>query len=210
MTDYPIISRKEAKQQGLKYYFTGIACKNGHISKRIVSDHHCCECNKSISSKYRKTNPEYIITYRDNNIEYYKRKGKEWRETNPDYPITYREANPNYTANYTKNRKTIDPLYKLSCDIRGLICNVMRNGGYKKTTKTATILGCSFEQFKIHIENQFQEGMNWNNHGEWHYDHIYPVSRAIDEEHLIQLNHYTNYQPLWAVDNLRKGNKVSD
>ena len=50
--------------------------------------------------------------------------------------------------------------------------------------------------------------MSWENAGQWHYDHIYPVSLAKDEEELIRLNHYTNFQPLWAEDNLRKGSKI--
>ena len=53
-------------------------------------------------------------------------------------------------------------------------------------------MGCSYENFKQHLENKFAEGMTWNNHGDWHMDHIYPVSRAIDEEHLIKLNHMIN------------------
>jgi hypothetical protein len=50
--------------------------------------------------------------------------------------------------------------------------------------------------------------MSWSNRELWHLDHIYPVSKALNEEHLIQLNHYTNFQPLWAEDNIRKGNKI--
>jgi hypothetical protein len=50
--------------------------------------------------------------------------------------------------------------------------------------------------------------MNWQNHGEWHFDHIYPVSLAKNEEELIKLNHYTNFQPLWKKDNLEKRNKI--
>jgi hypothetical protein len=50
--------------------------------------------------------------------------------------------------------------------------------------------------------------MTWDNHGEWHYDHIYPVSLAENETHLIELNHYTNFQPLWAIDNIQKGCKI--
>ena len=50
--------------------------------------------------------------------------------------------------------------------------------------------------------------MSWSNHGEWHLDHIYPVSLAKDQNHVIELNHYTNFQPLWASDNLSKGNRL--
>jgi hypothetical protein len=51
--------------------------------------------------------------------------------------------------------------------------------------------------------------MDWNNQGQWHLDHIYPVSLATNETHLIKLNHYTNFQPLWAIDNIKKGNKLN-
>ena len=50
--------------------------------------------------------------------------------------------------------------------------------------------------------------MSWNNAGEWHYDHIYPISLAKTQEEIIKLNHYTNFQPLWAKENISKGNRV--
>jgi hypothetical protein len=50
--------------------------------------------------------------------------------------------------------------------------------------------------------------MSLSNHGQWHLDHIYPVSLAKSQEEIIRLNHYTNFQPLWAEDNIVKGNKV--
>lgn len=50
--------------------------------------------------------------------------------------------------------------------------------------------------------------MTLENHGEWHFDHIIPLASAKTEEELIKLNHYTNFQPLWAEDNLKKGFKI--
>jgi hypothetical protein len=50
--------------------------------------------------------------------------------------------------------------------------------------------------------------MNWDNHGEWHIDHKIPLSTAKNEEELYKLNHYTNLQPLWSTDNLKKSNKI--
>jgi hypothetical protein len=54
----------------------------------------------------------------------------------------------------------------------------------------------------------FTEGMCWENQGEWHLDHIIPISSAQTEEEIFKLNHYSNFQPLWAEDNIKKGNKI--
>ena len=116
----------------------------------------------------------------------------------------YRENN----KEYQKNRMQIDTLFKLRCIIRSLISTSIKNKGYTKRSQTYNILGCTYEEFKIHLENQFTKGMSWENQGEWHLDHIYPVSLAKDEEELYKLNHYTNFQPLWAEDNIRKGNNI--
>jgi hypothetical protein len=52
--------------------------------------------------------------------------------------------------------------------------------------------------------------LSWENHGEWHLDHIKPISLAKDESEVIALNHYTNFQPMWAIDNLKKYNKFNE
>jgi hypothetical protein len=72
------------------------------------------------------------------------------------------------------------------------------------------IIGCSPEFLKEYLENQFAEGMSWDNHGQysWHIDHIIPLSSAKTDEEIYKLCHYTNLQPLWAEDNLRKSNKI--
>ena len=68
-------------------------------------------------------------------------------------------------------------------------------------------LGCTSLELKQHLELKFTEGMNWDNYGRWHVDHIKPISLATTEQEAIQLSHYTNLQPLWAEDNLKKSNK---
>jgi hypothetical protein len=79
-----------------------------------------------------------------------------------------------------------------------------------KTNKTFEIVGCTPEFLKEHLEKQFKEGMSWENYGlyGWHIDHIIPLSSSKTEEKIHQLSHYTNLQPLWAEDNLKKGNKI--
>jgi hypothetical protein len=70
------------------------------------------------------------------------------------------------------------------------------------------MLGCDLHTAKAHLEKQFTDGMTWANHGEWHIDHIIPCASAKTEEELIKLFHYENLQPLWAIDNLKKGAKI--
>ena len=113
-----------------------------------------------------------------------------------------------YQKKRSKQKRKTDSLYKMKGNIRSLVYISMKNKGYTKSSRTYKILGCDFETFKKHIERQFTKGMNWNNQGEWHYDHIIPISSAQTEEEVIKLNHYTNFQPLWAKDNFRKSNNI--
>jgi hypothetical protein len=71
-------------------------------------------------------------------------------------------------------------------------------------------LGCSYQDFIIYLEQKFTDGMSWKNYGlyGWHIDHIIPLSSAKNEIDLEKLCHHTNLQPLWAKDNLSKGDKI--
>lgn len=101
-----------------------------------------------------------------------------------------------------------DSLFKLKHNIRGLIRMSFKNLGHNKNSKTFDILGCTSQEFYEHIESQFLEGMSWGNRKLWHIDHIIPISSAKTEEDVVKLNHYTNLRPLWAIDNIRKSNKL--
>src|SRR5690606_1090898 len=90
-----------------------------------------------------------------------------------------------------------------------LITNIVSNKGCTKSSKTEQILGCSFTEFKEHIESQFEDWMTWDNYGlyngeekyGWDIDHITPISSAINENEVVELNHYTNLQPLCSKVN---------
>ena len=113
-----------------------------------------------------------------------------------------------YKNDYDKQRKADDPVYKLSKNLRTRLSNAFRDAGYTKKSKTAKLLGCEWEKLKLHTEQQFTNGMTWENYGEWHIDHVKPLASATNEEEMIKLSHYKNLQPLWAEDNLRKSDKM--
>jgi hypothetical protein len=107
-----------------------------------------------------------------------------------------------------KERMENDPIYNFKIRLRRRIRESIKRRGYTKESKTYDILGIDYMGFRSHIENLFLEGMTWDNYGEWHYDHIIPLCSATTYEEVIKLNHYTNFQPLWAEDNLKKGSKI--
>jgi hypothetical protein len=80
-----------------------------------------------------------------------------------------------------------------------------------KANETARkLLGCPIAHFFLHLENQFSEGMGWHNYGKWHIDHIIPCT-AFDfsiESHIQECFHFSNMQPLWARENIAKGNRI--
>jgi hypothetical protein len=100
-----------------------------------------------------------------------------------------------------------DCLYKTKEGIRALLRMSFKKSGFSVHSKSQEILGCSFEFFKNYIEQRFKKGMTWKNRSEWHFDHIIPVSSAKTEKEIVKLNHYTNFRPLWAKENVAKGNK---
>jgi hypothetical protein len=92
--------------------------------------------------------------------------------------------------------------------LRKKVRNRIRDYFRYKTKTTIEYLGCEIEVLKEHLEKQFVDGMTWENKGDWHFDHIIPLSSAKTEDELYKLCHYTNLQPLWAIDNIKKGKKI--
>ena len=110
------------------------------------------------------------------------------------------------------NKKKTDPIYKLDENTRKIILSAFKRGVNQsnKKAKAEKILGCTINEFLNYIEYKFTEGMTFENHGikGWHLDHIIPTYFAKTEEELLKLNHYTNFQPLWAEDNYKKSNSI--
>ena len=136
------------------------------------------------------------------------RKRKEYYNTD-EYKEIVRQKNKEVRYNRWKRRWNEDELFAMKVRLRNLIRNSFRKQGYKKfDLNTESIVGVTYNYFKEYLESKFLEGMTWENRGEWHIDHIIPLSSAVSKDDLIRLCHYTNLQPLWAIDNIKKGNKI--
>jgi len=130
----------------------------------------------------------------------------------------YFQTHKKETNKKLKEKRKIDPLFKLSVTARNSIRNAFKKNGFKKNSKTNQILGCTFEEFKIHIEKQFVFWMNWENYGKyngefdfgWDLDHKVPLSSAKSEIELIKLCHFSNIQPLCSrINRDIKKNKLN-
>ena len=143
------------------------------------------------------------------NCEIIKKKSLSFREINPGYHKEYRRKNKEYSNTYQKKRRRHDPLFKLIHNIRSRIYVFLNKKNILKNNSIHNIIGCSSEFLKEHLEKQFTDGMTWDLMGkDIHIDHIIPLSSAKTEEDIYKLCHYTNLQPLWAIDNLKKGAKL--
>jgi hypothetical protein len=165
----------------------------------------CKKCCNLRQTKQRKIRRETDDEYRKKkNI--LKRESKKRRMKTDD---EYRKKENLRIENKNKRRMLSDPLYKFRKSLSGNIRDSFKRGGFSKTSRTHKILGEEWLVIKEYFESKFTEGMSWENYGEWQIDHILPISTATCEEDIIRLNHYTNLQPLWKEDNLRKSNKMT-
>ena len=153
---------------------------------------------------------------RDKDPVKHKLSNKAWREANKKRHCQnakdYYQKNKKH-ANEVKRKRRLerrhsDKFYAFRENIRNLVRQSFRDRNYTKYSKAQSIIGCDWEALKNHIEAQFTCGMSWDNRGKWHVDHIVPLASAKTIEDVIQLNHYTNLRPLWALDNLKKGARI--
>lgn len=209
--DLSEFSKNKSTNDGFHY-----SCKSCYKEYQKANSENLKEKSKKYSKANSEKIKEYVKEYQKNNIKKIKEYNKGYRKNNSEKIKEYhkehyknnREKKKEYQNKYEKNRRVTDPLYKLSCNLRSRTRQAFRVNFWQKNNTTAEILGASYEICAQNIENKFTEGMTWKNHGEWHIDHIIPLASAKTAKELITLCHYTNLQPLWAFDNLSKGNKM--
>jgi len=173
-------------------------------SKRSVKnlDKEVLEKKREVGKQRYQQNKEKVLIYQKQRYQQNKEKIK-------GSVSEYRKNNKEKINDWRRNRRKNDRLFNLMCNYRSRISGILKERGYRKKSKTYQILGCSFEEFKEHLEKQFEPWMNWDNYGKyngelnfgWDIDHVIPQSSAKTEDELLQLNHYTNLKPLCSYIN---------
>jgi hypothetical protein len=107
---------------------------------------------------------------------------------------------------YVKTRESSDVMFKITRRLRSRFGKLLT--GKVKNSSAVHDLGCSVEALRDHLEALFDHGMTWANYGQWHLDHVVPLASASTDIELKALCAFTNLQPLWANENLKKGAKV--
>jgi hypothetical protein len=130
-------------------------------------------------------------------------------KTSAEYKKNNKVSTRIYFKVYDKERKKIDVGYKMLCNLRTRLYQALKK--LKKSDSTMKLTGCTLEQLKKHIESKFKDRMSWDNYGVWHIDHIIPCAQfdLSDPEQQKICFHYTNLQPMWGEDNMRKGARLN-
>ena len=176
----------------IRNYYVQKAKNNGKSKEKYISD--------KIKEYYTEKKQNEIL------MDYYNKNSQE--NIIRKY---YKEPTQNkiIIQNYSKLRKT-DPIYKITTNLAIRINKEISKVGLKKTFKYNELLGCSINDFKYHLSLLMEDGMTFDNYGEWQVDHIIPVSffdfSKIDN--IKRCCRYTNLQPLWKYDNQNKSNKI--
>lgn len=187
----------------------------------------CKSCGNKMQKEWRNPLSEerlfelkkYQKEWAQNNRDKTRNNFKKWRDNNTEL---HKEKNRIFSREHkdenairVNNKRAKDPIFKLGMNIRCLIRNSFKrvnNVTARKAQRTEQILGCSVEYFMEYLQSKFIEGMSFKNHGVygWHIDHIKPLATAKTEQDIYTLNHYSNFQPLWAQDNLKKKDKFAN
>ena len=221
---------KEALAEYRKEYYQ----KNKERMKEVYAEYYQKnkELKKETSAEYRKNNKEAIAEYKK---EYYQKNKERMKEVSAEYRKNNKEAIARYTRKWEEENKEAIAEYKKEYRKNKWRTNldfkfqmILRNALYKNlkryliketnpefsyTKASSSLLGCTVEELKTYIENQFEDGMTWENwaYDGWHLDHIIPCSSfdLTKKKEQKKCFHYTNLQPLWAKDNMSKGSKLN-
>lgn len=194
-------------------------CNYCHIEKDIlvfVKDHkspsgytyRCKECAKAHSRLWRLSNLERS---RSSARARYWALSEEDRKKTLEASRVYVKLHRKELSQKALERYHADPKHNLRTRIISRLCDTIR-ANKPGDRKWFELLGYNADDLKKHLERRFKDGMSWDNYGEWHIDHIIPVSahnfQSTDDVDFKKCWALKNLQPLWAKDNLRKHARI--
>jgi 5-methylcytosine-specific restriction endonuclease McrA len=160
----------------------------------------CKECEKEQSKRFQS---EY--RKRDEVVSRNREYQKEYRTTEE-----FRKSNSEYQKKYRTKKISTDATFRLERNMASHIYHALMGNKYKK--QWPKCVGYTLPQLQERLECGFAEGMSWSNYGEWHVDHIVPKSKfkyaSYEDDAFKQCWSLDNLQPLWAKENLAKGNRT--
>lgn len=160
---------------------------------------------KEYNRIWKESNPDYFAQYREENKDKRREYNRQWHQDNPE------KAKQKARRNYLSNRTS--PAARLSTNMKSGISKAISRGS-KRGRRTFDLLGYTIDELRAHLERLFHPGMTWENYGEWHVDHVTPVSafnyETPDDIDFKRCWALSNLQPLWAIDNLKKSAKITE
>lgn len=231
---HPTVTRTEAIERKLSYYISDKPCRHGHVGFRRVKTYECYECSKGrnrqwhsdnpVSAferglRFRANNPNYFQQYNLDNPEVRKRANKKWRKAHPEKHVAevsrYQKRHAGKINKKRRLRRKTTLAFRIRCNLATRLAMAVRNGSARKAASTVKLVGCSIAELMLYLEKRFLPGMSWDNYGlgadKWHVDHIKACANfdLADSDQQKTCFHFSNLQPLWQTDNLRKGARIS-
>lgn len=164
------------------------------------------------SEKYKK----YRDNYREKNREMEKKRQQEYLsrpEVSRKRKEYFQRDDVKKRRNEYEKERNKNPKWRISSTISIRINKTLKREGISKRKRHwENLVGYTKEDLKVHLEKLFQEGMTWENYGsDWHIDHIKPISSfditSLECEEFKKCWALDNLQPLWAKENMKKGNR---
>lgn len=176
------------------------------------------EYNRQYYLKHREETLFKLKMRRKNNPEEARARNREWCKNNPEkLKLKTQKWRINHPDVYKKSQKETDlkrrstPQGKINILIGNLIRHSIKHG--KNGCHWELLVGYTIDQLKTHLQKKFKPGMSWDNYGQWHVDHIIPVSvynfETPDDIDFKKCWALKNLQPLWAKENIIKHNKIN-
>lgn len=197
-------------------------CKNCRNKYNKDNERHLKLKRKEWLSKNKNHLKQYNKTYKKENEDIIKQNRSIYLNTNKEeklerrrelYIINIDIIKQNKSKHKKKNnereriRRKEDLNFRLNGNLKARVRSALKLRNGKKAYRTIELIGCSISNLKKHLESLFIDGMTWDNYGEWHIDHKIPCASfdLTTPKEQKKCFHYSNLQPLWAIDNIKKG-----